>query len=77
MDFKDKVLNYFKEHGVTVTRTEMPDEDFPSIVCHVPMTDNIKIANLKDVMEKVLGVVMVQSDMGGFNVVIVESEEDE
>lgn len=71
MEFKEKVVKYFKEHDVTVTRVEQ-EGDTASIVCHVPQSDNIKIANLKDVMEKVLDVAVLQSDMGGFNVVIVE-----
>lgn len=77
MEFKEKVLDYFKEHGVTVTKVEQPDGDYPSIVCHVPITDNIKIANLKDTMELVLCVVVLQSDSYGMNVVIVESDEEE
>lgn len=77
MTFKDKVLEYFKEHGVTVTKVEQPDGDYPSVVCHVPQSDNIKIANLKDTMEPVLGVVMLQSDSYGMNVVIVEADEED
>lgn len=79
MDFKNKVVEYLKEHGVTVTRTEQKGTD-ASIVCHVPQSDNIKIANLKDTMEKVLDVAVVQSDSFGMNVVIVEvndMDEDE
>lgn len=72
MDFKNKVVNYFKENGVQVSRVEQ-EGDTSSIVCHVPQSDNIKIANLKDRMEKVLDVVMIQSDSYGMNVVIVES----
>lgn len=71
MDFKSKVTEYLKEHGVTVQRVEQ-EGDTPSIVCHVPQSDNIKIANLKDVMEKVLDVAVLQSDSFGMNVVIVE-----
>lgn len=77
MTFKDKILEYFKEHGVTVTKVEQPDGDYPSVVCHVPQSDNIKIANLKDTMEPVLGVVMLQSDSYGMNVVIVEADEED
>lgn len=73
MDFKEKVVSYLKEHGVTVNRTEQ-DGDL-SIVCHVDPKDNINIANLKDAMEKVLDVVVVQSDAFGMNVVIVESND--
>lgn len=78
MDFKNKVVDYFKEHGVTVSRVEQ-EGDTRSIVCHVPPTDNIKIANLKDIMEKVLDVAVLQSDSYGMNVVIVEDNnlEDE
>lgn len=71
MDFKNKVVDYFKEHGVIVSRVEQ-EGDTRSIVCHVPQSDNIKIANLKDVMEKVLDVAVLQSDSYGMNVVIVE-----
>lgn len=78
MEFKDKVVEYFREHGVTVNRVEQEGTD-RSIVCHVPITDNIKIANLKGTMEAVLDVAVLQSDMGGFNVVVVEDNnmEDE
>lgn len=75
MSFQETVVNYLKEHGVTVNRVEA-ESDF-SIVCHVPQSDNITIANLKDTMEPVLGVVMVQSDSFGMNVVVIEKEEDE
>jgi hypothetical protein len=71
MEFKEKVVKYLKEHGVEVSRVEQEGTD-RSIVCHVAQSDNIKIVNLKDVMEKVLDVAVLQSDMGGFNVVIVE-----
>lgn len=74
MDFKNKVVEYFKEHGVQVSRVEQ-EGDTASIVCHVPQSDNIKIANLKDVMEKVLDVAVVQSDSFGMNVVIVEAND--
>ena len=73
MDFKNKVVKYFKEHDITVNRVEQ--ESDLSIVCHVPQSDNVKIANIKDVMEKVLDVVVVQSDMFGMNVVVVESND--
>lgn len=79
MEFKDKVVEYFKDHGVVVNRVEQEGTD-RSIVCHVDPKDNITIANLKDVMETVLDVAVLQSDMAGFNVVIVEDnnmEEDE
>lgn len=78
MEFKEKIVKYFKEHDVTVTRVEQ-EGDTASIVCHVPQSDNIKIANLKDAMEKVLNVAVLQSDMFGFNIVVVEDnnlEED-
>lgn len=74
MEFKNKVVEYFKDHGVTVSRVEQ-EGDNKSIVCHVPMADNIKIANLKDTMEKVMDVAVLQSDSFGMNVVVVEAND--
>jgi hypothetical protein len=74
MEFKETIKEYFKNNGVTVTRVEQQG-DTKSIVCHVPQSDNIKIANLKDSMEKVFDVAVMQSDMFGMNVVIVEAND--
>lgn len=79
MEFKKQVTDYLKEHGVTVQRVEQEGDD-KSIVCHVPQSDNIKISNLKDTMETVLDVAVLQSDSFGMNVVVVEAndlDEDE
>jgi hypothetical protein len=79
MEFKNKIVEYFKDHGVIVSRVEQEGTD-RSIVCHVSKDDNIKIANMKDTMETVLNVAVLQSDSFGMNVVIVEDndlEEDE
>lgn len=79
MDFKKEVVDYFKQHDIVVNQVEQ-EGNTKSIVCHVAQSDNIKIANLKDTMEKVLDVAVLQSDSFGMNVVIVESnnlEEDE
>ncbi len=74
MEFKKTVVKYLKDHGVEVQRVEQ-EGDNKSIVCHVAQADNIKIANLKDTMEKVLDVAVVQSDMFGMNVVVVEAND--
>jgi len=71
MEFRQKVLDYFEKHRIPVSRVEQEGET-PSIVLHVSPSDNIKIANLREVMETVLTVQVVQSDLGGMNVVIVE-----
>jgi len=74
MAFKETVVDYLKKRGVQVSRVEQ-DGDNESIVCHVPQSDNIKVANLRDVMEKALNVAVLQSDSFGMNVVIVESND--
>lgn len=75
MTFKEQVLDFWQRNGVTVVRTEQEGDN--SIVCHVPKDDNIKVANLRDIIEPTLNCVMVQSDSFGMNVVVVELDEDE
>lgn len=74
MEFKSEVTKYLTDHGVTVNQVEQEGEN-RSVVCHVPQADNIKIANLKDVMEKMLNVMVLQSNSFGMNVVVVEAND--
>lgn len=74
MNFTKAVKEYFSKHGVDVIRVEQKGDD-KSIACHVPASDNIKIANLKDAMEEALDVALLQTDMFGMNVVIVEAND--
>jgi len=72
MEFKEKITNYFQDKGVAVGKVEQED-NAESIVCHVEVSDNEKVSFLKEEMEKELDVAVIQSDMYGMNVVIVES----
>jgi len=72
MEYKEKVLDYLSGKGIEVGKVEQEGNN-ESIVCHIEATHNEKIAEIKDEMEKELDVYVAQSDMGGMNVVIVES----
>lgn len=76
MEFKIKVVTFLKKHDITVQHIEQKDDN-PSIICHINKSDNAKIAELKDSMEKDLNVILTQSDMFGMNVLIVEDTDFE
>lgn len=70
--FREKIKNYLSERGISILRIEQ-DGDVESIVCHIAKDDNAKIEEIKEIMESELNVAVMLSDFGGFNVVIVES----
>ena len=76
MKYKEKVKKYFTDRGIRVGHIEQKGET-ESIVCHIPEEQNEEIVTMKDEMEKELNVAVMQSEMFGMNVVIVESKDIE
>ena len=72
--FKEKITKHLKEKGINVIRTEQ-EGDTESVVFHISKEDNKKIEDIKSEMESKFDVAVLLSDMGGFNVVIVESND--
>ncbi len=72
MVFKETIKEYLSKRDITITSIEQ-EGDNESIVLHIDPTDNSKVEEIKSEMEKELDVAVVLSDMGGMNVVIVES----
>jgi len=70
---KDKIIRYFGQKGIEFGQTE---GEAPSFVFHIPKSENKKLIDLKDEMEKELNVVTAMSDMFGMNVIIVEESEN-
>lgn len=74
MEFRSKALSILTGMGIEPTQIEQRGED-RSIVFHIPKKDNLKITTSLDALEKKFGVVIALSDLGGFNVVIIEDED--
>ncbi len=72
LSFKGKIVVSLRELGVNVGTIEQNGTD-ESIVLHIPEEQNTEVEKIKEEMEKFFDVTMMQSNMFGYNVWIVES----
>lgn len=71
MEFREKILKHLEENGVIIERIEQQGTN-KSVVFHIPQSDNEKIKELSESMEKEFDVAVAMSDSFGMNVVVVE-----
>lgn len=74
MEYRKQVIDYLASIGISGGRIEQRGED-KSIVVHIDKSENRIIEAKKEQIEKDLDSVVVLSQLGGFNVVIVESND--
>lgn len=71
-NFRQTMKQYLNDNGVRVYRIEQ-EGDTESVIYHIDPSDNEKVNKIQKQMEKEHDVAVMLGNLGGMNVVIVES----
>lgn len=74
MEYRKLVIDYLAKIGISGGRIERRGED-RSIVVHIAKSENPIIEEHKDEIEEALDSMVMLSDLGGYNVVIMEAND--